>query len=133
MTTTTTTQTTQARVFCCASTACVSSDSVAVKVALQQAFGATLEVRESGCMGLCSRGPMVRVEFPDGTDALYESVTPTVAQHIAATVTHKAPSSQRQRNKRPAASRAVQLWRPAAGRVACRQSQSAIQREKIHR
>ena len=69
------------RVFCCTSTACLSSNSEAVKQTLHQSAGDRVEVSESGCMGLCSRGPMVRIEVLEG-ESLYESVTLEVAAAI---------------------------------------------------
>jgi bidirectional [NiFe] hydrogenase diaphorase subunit len=73
------------RLFCCASTACLASGSEQMRAAFQHALtDTTIEVRESGCMGLCSRGPMVRIEWPDGSDALYESVSVDRAPVLAA-------------------------------------------------
>jgi NADH:ubiquinone oxidoreductase subunit E len=61
-------RTAQARIFCCAGTPCLATDSEAVKKAFAQLVGQApgVEVRESGCIGQCSRAPMVRVELPDG-------------------------------------------------------------------
>jgi bidirectional [NiFe] hydrogenase diaphorase subunit len=74
--------------MCCASTACLSSDSLAVRDAVQERIKSLgqaeqIQVGLSGCLGPCSRGPMVRVEA-DGTDALFEGVDPEVAQHLVA-------------------------------------------------
>ena len=89
--------------------------------ALQQALGpaSTIEVRESGCMGLCSRGPMVRVERPDGRDALYESVTPELAPRIAATLTDPrvTPPEQQLDQQAPFFTRQVRIVTVHAGRI----------------
>ncbi len=77
------------RLLCCASTACLSSGSPSVQDVFEQAIKANQLSKEvqlvpTGCMGLCSRGPMVRVETPDQPEVLYEHVTPEIAQKIAA-------------------------------------------------
>ena len=75
------------RIFCCTSTACFSSGAGSVRNALQQSVEARqltdeVEVVPTGCMGLCSRGPLVRVEVKEERDVLYRDVTPDVAQQI---------------------------------------------------
>ena len=62
------------RVFACTGTACLSLNSEAVKNGLQQALGKQVDVRGSCCLGLCARGPLVRVEGPDGEESLYDDV-----------------------------------------------------------
>ena len=42
------------------------------------------EIVATGCMGLCSRGPLVRVESKDGDPTLYGDVSAEVAQQIIA-------------------------------------------------
>jgi bidirectional [NiFe] hydrogenase diaphorase subunit len=85
------------RILCCASTACLSSGSPSVQEVIQQAIKENQLTKEvqlvpTGCMGLCSRGPMVRVQAPGQADILYEHVTPDVAQKIVANhVTQTAP------------------------------------------
>ena len=57
----------QARVFSCASTACLAAGGEEAYQALDQAVdqsnenGRGAELVRTGCMGLCSRGPLVRV------------------------------------------------------------------------
>ncbi|MEW5961847.1 MAG: SLBB domain-containing protein, partial [Chloroflexota bacterium] len=75
------------RLLCCASTACISSGYTSVQDVLQNAIKANNLAKEvqligTGCMGLCSRGPMVRVETRDQASMLYEFVTPEVARLI---------------------------------------------------
>ncbi len=76
------------RIYCCAGTACLALDSEAVTQALNRGVGSDvgIQVSDSGCIGLCSRGPMLRVELNDGSDALYESVTPDFAERLAASI-----------------------------------------------
>jgi bidirectional [NiFe] hydrogenase diaphorase subunit len=77
-----------------------------------------VEVRESGCIGLCSRAPMVRIELPDGSDALYESVTPDLVPRIVATVTHDAsPPPQLLDQQTPFFTRQVRIVTANAGHV----------------
>ena len=71
-------------VLVCSGTACQSSKSVALKKALVQAVtesGQAAEVRfvETGCMGPCEQGPVVRI-MPE--DTLYVKVQPEDAQEI---------------------------------------------------
>ncbi len=75
------------RLVCCSSTACVASGSVAVKDALARTLKAheltkTVQVVQTGCMGLCSHGPMLRSEMPGQASTLYEHVTAEVATRI---------------------------------------------------
>ena len=62
------------RVFTCTGTACLSLNSEAVKNGLQQALGNRVEVRGSCCLGLCARGPLVRVEALDRGETIYSAV-----------------------------------------------------------
>lgn len=77
------------RIFCCASTPCLSSGATAVKTALEQAvqtqkLNADVQVVSTGCMGPCSRGPMVTVKVQGQDDAIYERVSPDVATQLVA-------------------------------------------------
>ena len=108
------------RIFCCAGTPCLATDSEAVKKEFEKLVVSTpgLEVRESGCIGLCSRAPMVRVELPDGSDALYESVTPDLVPRIVATVTDEAsPPPQLLDQQTPFFTRQVRIVTANAGHV----------------
>ena len=61
----------QRRIFCCTSTACLSAGAGQVHTTLDQAVAACkcgeheAEVVKTGCMGLCSDGPLVRVDEKD--------------------------------------------------------------------
>ena len=76
------------RIFCCKSTACLSAGAEIVKMTLEQALAAKqntdqdCEVVGTGCLGLCSHGPLVRVESSSDAPVLYEDVTADLAQQI---------------------------------------------------
>jgi len=78
------------RIFCCTSTACLSAGAGRVRTSLAQAVAACqcdeheVEVVQTGCMGLCSRGPLVRVEEKHQDPVLYGDVSDEVAQQIVA-------------------------------------------------
>ena len=78
------------RLFCCTSTACLSAGAGLTRTALDQAVAACecdkdeVEVVPTGCMGLCSRGPLVRVESKDEKPVLFGDVSAEVAQQIVA-------------------------------------------------
>ena len=46
--------------------------------------GDQVEIVQTGCMGLCSRGPLVRVEEKQQEPVLYGNVSAEVAQQIVA-------------------------------------------------
>ena len=75
------------RLLCCASTPCLSSGGTAVQEALltavaEQGLDAEVEVVATGCMGPCSRGPVVTVQNGEENATVYENVTPEVAKSI---------------------------------------------------
>ena len=76
------------RIFCCTSTACLSAGAGQVHTSLDQAVAACkcdkheAEVVKTGCMGLCSEGPLVRVEEEEIDPILYGNVSPDLAQNI---------------------------------------------------
>ena len=77
------------RLLCCASTPCLSSGSAAVQKELEAAVGeygmdAEVAVVATGCMGPCSRGPMVTLQMEGQPDTYYENVTPETARRIVA-------------------------------------------------
>jgi len=112
--------TARARIFCCAGTPCLATDSEAVKKAFEALVGQTpdVEVRESGCIGLCGRAPMVRVESTDGSDALYESVTPDLVPRLVATLTEEAsPPEQLLDQQTPFFTRQVRIVTANAGHI----------------
>ena len=75
------------RLLCCASTPCLSSGGTAVQEALQarvseSGVDAEVQVVSTGCMGPCSRGPVVTVQVAGQPDTVYEQVTPDLARRI---------------------------------------------------
>jgi len=74
------------QVRCCMSAGCMSSDAKTLKAKLDEAAAGSTEVEvvRVGCMGLCSLGPLVKVD-PEGT--LYEHVKPEDAAGIIGTLT----------------------------------------------
>ncbi|MGL4650032.1 MAG: NADH-ubiquinone oxidoreductase-F iron-sulfur binding region domain-containing protein [Caldilineaceae bacterium] len=75
------------RILCCASTPCLSSGATAVQQAIEKTIkdedlDAEVQVVATGCMGPCSRGPVVTVAMRDQADVVYEKVTPEVAAQI---------------------------------------------------
>ena len=72
------------------STACLSAGAGQAHTTLEQAVAACqcdehdVEVVKTGCMGLCSRGPLVRAEEKGQDPVLYGDVTAEVAQQIVA-------------------------------------------------
>ena len=78
----------QRRIFCCTSTACLSAGSGQVLATLEKAVAANnggandVEVVSTGCMGLCSAGPLVRVEEKEKEPVLYGNLSPDQAVQI---------------------------------------------------
>ena len=75
------------RVFCCAGTACLSAEGQDVWEALVDArtthgLEDRVDLVRTGCMGLCSQGPLVRVEVADTEPQLYGKVSPMLARLI---------------------------------------------------
>jgi bidirectional [NiFe] hydrogenase diaphorase subunit len=76
------------RIFCCTSTACLSAGAKATHTSLEQSVAACkcdddeVEIVPTGCMGLCSRGPLVRVEEKVLEPILYGDVSAEIAQQI---------------------------------------------------
>ncbi len=75
------------RLLCCASTPCLSSGGGAVQTALKEAISeknlhAEVQIVSTGCMGPCSRGPVVTVQTQGQPDVVYQAVTPEVAHQI---------------------------------------------------
>jgi bidirectional [NiFe] hydrogenase diaphorase subunit len=75
------------RILCCGSTPCISSGGTAVEAALKEQIKAgdlkaEVEVVSTGCMGPCSRGPVVTVQMKGQEDVVYEQVTPDIALQI---------------------------------------------------
>ncbi|MCB2217834.1 NuoF family protein [Desulfofustis glycolicus] len=85
------------RILCCASTPCLSSGATAVietfkEVIKEFDLEAEVTVTSTGCMGPCSRGPLVTVQMNGQQDVIYEHVTPELARDIA--LAHAAPEAK---------------------------------------
>jgi bidirectional [NiFe] hydrogenase diaphorase subunit len=77
------------RILCCASTPCLSSGGTTVFDAINTAvkelkLEADVQAVATGCMGPCSRGPMVAVQEQGQADVVYQQVTPDLARKIVA-------------------------------------------------
>ncbi len=76
------------RIFCCTSTACLSAGAGPTHQALKQAVAASgceeheAEVVRTGCMGLCSRGPLVRVDTKNEDTVMYGLVDSEIAREV---------------------------------------------------
>jgi len=78
------------RVFCCTSTACLSAGAAKTMSTLDEAVSACqcdeneVEAVSTGCMGLCSRGPLIRVESQGEDPILYGDVDANTTVQIVA-------------------------------------------------
>ncbi len=75
------------RVMVCAGTPCLSAGALTVLESLRDALeesrlDAEIEAVASGCMGPCSRGPLVKVRQQGKKEIIYERVTPDLARQI---------------------------------------------------
>lgn len=78
------------RLLCCASTPCMSSGGTEVQKRLrdlirEKKLNAELQLVSTGCMGPCSRGPLLKVQKKGAKDIIYENVTPDLAEKIVET------------------------------------------------
>lgn len=77
------------RIYCCISTACLSAGAGKTINSLKQGVeasqsGDNIEVVQTGCMGLCSRGPLVRVQEKSGDELYYADVDTDLAEELVA-------------------------------------------------
>ena len=77
------------RILVCMSTPCISSGATAVQQALVEALKAAqldteVEAVATGCLGPCSRGPLVTIKAEGQEDVIYERVSPEDAPDIVA-------------------------------------------------
>jgi bidirectional [NiFe] hydrogenase diaphorase subunit len=75
------------RILVCMSTPCISSGATAVQEALVEAIKAgqleaEVEAVATGCLGPCSRGPLITIQMQGKEDVIYENVAPDMAQGI---------------------------------------------------
>jgi bidirectional [NiFe] hydrogenase diaphorase subunit len=108
----------QPRVFVCTGTACASLEAESVKTRFEQTVNKQIEVRGSCCLGLCARGPLVRVELADDAEALYERVTTESAADISQTLLDGGrPSTSELDLGAPFFTRQVRIVTANAGRI----------------
>ena len=74
-------------IFCCNSTSCRSAGGESVLEALESAVKSNeleekVRVVKTGCMGLCSLGPLVQIEIKGREPVMYKKVTPLLARLI---------------------------------------------------
>jgi bidirectional [NiFe] hydrogenase diaphorase subunit len=85
------------RVLVCCSSPCLAAGAGEVKAALDDAAAGrdrvSIEVIATGCLGPCSRGPLVTVQRPGTPDVTYERVTPELARVILAGQFAQSPSA----------------------------------------
>lgn len=72
------------RILCCASTPCLSSGGTTVQqriadIVKERNLEADIQIVPTGCMGPCSRGPMVTLEITGEAPIVYERVTTDAA------------------------------------------------------
>ena len=75
------------RLFCCDSTGCISSGSISIQDALKEELAAAgvadkVEIVPTGCMGLCSLGPLIRVGQQGKDDVLFKEITVDSARDL---------------------------------------------------
>ena len=75
------------RILVCMSTPCISSGATAVQEALVEAIKAgqleaEVEAIATGCLGPCSRGPLITIQMQGKEDVIYENVSPDMAQGL---------------------------------------------------
>lgn len=107
------------RLHCCTSTGCRAANSIAVLNGLRDAvdeakLGDRVEVVGVGCMGFCSRGPLVQI---DPNDDLYEEVKPDEAASIVSTLTGGSTSAIKGDTQHPFFSRQMKVVRQHSGKL----------------
>ncbi len=111
------------RILCCASTPCLSSGGTAVIEAVNSAvtelkLAADVQTVATGCMGPCSRGPMVTVQEQGRPDVIYQQVTPATARAIVAAHANTNAAPLEMEADRPASPVADTAVDPAADPLA---------------
>jgi len=66
----------------CMAAGCLSQKSDTIKKAMESRGGMSCKVRCTGCMGLCSAGPLVSVKSRDAEEVMYQHVTSADADEI---------------------------------------------------
>jgi bidirectional [NiFe] hydrogenase diaphorase subunit len=86
------------RILTCSSSGCLANDSASVDEVIRRTLGKATEIEATttGCIGLCSRGPLVRVQIPGKSDAIYAEVNEQLAEAIASSTAARATSEAQQ-------------------------------------
>jgi (2Fe-2S) ferredoxin len=89
-----------------------------VKTSFERTTGKLLDVRGSCCLGLCAQGPLVRVELPDDSEAIYQQVSADSAVAIGQTLVDGGrPSAPQLDLEAPFFTRQVRIVTANAGRI----------------
>jgi NADH:ubiquinone oxidoreductase subunit F (NADH-binding)/(2Fe-2S) ferredoxin len=80
-------QTFDVRLACCTSTGCQSSGATEIVAGLKaelkaQQLDAKVQVTGTGCMGLCSKGPLIRMTAKNQKDVLFSDIKPEMAKTV---------------------------------------------------
>jgi len=107
------------RIHCCTSTGCRAANSMEVLKELigtveDKQLGDRVEVVGVGCMGFCSRGPLVEV---DPGDALYEEVKPEEAASIVSTLVGGTATAIQGDTQHPFFSNQMKIVRKHSGKL----------------
>jgi bidirectional [NiFe] hydrogenase diaphorase subunit len=107
------------RVLCCNSTGCQSSRSLEVMASLQEAVESAavsdrVQVVGVGCIGFCSRGPLVAVSEPL---RLYQQVTPEHAASLIGSLAGGKPESEQCDLNHPFFTSQVRIARETGGMI----------------
>ncbi len=84
----------RARIWCCSSSSCRMAGAQRLRAAVDEAaraHGQSVEVLPSGCMGLCSRGPLLRVDHADAPSRLFAGLSPDEGRKVAAEIDDSPP------------------------------------------
>ncbi len=107
------------RVLCCTSTGCQSAQSLEVLKELQAAVKTQglvdkVQVVSVGCMGFCSRGPLVELNEPE---SIFEYVKPAEAASIIESLNGGQPKAEQGDLRHPFFSGQVKIVRETGGRI----------------
>lgn len=86
------------RLLLCCSPPCLAVGAEQIRQALEeqiasQSLAADLELVSTGCMGPCSRGPLLRLQYPDGAIKTYERMTPELAAKLLLQAVNNQPAT----------------------------------------
>ena len=112
------------RLLVCCGTPCLAAGAEAVAASLRERLAtagqpAQLELVRTGCLGPCSRGPLLTVQCPGAVDLVYEQVTPLHAVEILEAHLNKTglPEQNRLPDSFPFLSRQTRVVLANCGRI----------------